>query len=194
MCCVCACICACINVYVQMCRVCVCVRINISIISGRDALARFPVSARYRVLATRRVCFCRDSYARFVSQLFGFNSVGFKSYFDFRIAFKYSPDGLRVFGRRRDASEHRRRLSFHPVKARCLIRILVRRQFHRRRYQSAEAAFSLPSGLVILARISLSCFACLLTSLALERIARISSLCRREPVLYSANYPRRRIR
>jgi len=146
-----------------------------------------PGTARYHVFATRRARFC----PRFLPGVYVSAGRRFKVRWCGYLNVIISPDGCRVYGRRRDASKRRRRLKFHPeIGAMPNIRISVRRRSLRHRYRSVEAAFALLSDLWISQGFLDISFACL-SLFPQEGSERSQDLCHREPVLYSVNYLRR---
>jgi len=120
-----------------------------------------------RTCDTARSCFCRVSYGPSCS---AFKSVGFKSGLILGSPLIISPpDGCRVLegvatlasvgGGSCSTSWRREAWSW----------IGNRGGFRRRRYQSAETAFALPSGLFTIARISRVCLLAVRLALLLER-------------------------
>jgi len=157
----------------------------------RDAIARFPIR-RARVFAYHRARFCPrflpgvyvSAVRRFKVRWCGYLNVSISP---MDVGFTEGVATLASFGGGSSSTSWK---GGTPN-----IQILVRRRSLRHRYRSVEAAFALPSGLWISQGFLDIRFACLLTSSASqEELEGSGFLCRREPVLYSVNYSRRRIR
>jgi len=143
----------------------------------RDAFARFSVR--------RAIAFLR-SVGRVLARCFSSQLVGDLVRWCGYLIIIISPDGCRVYGRRRDASKRRRRLEFHlGIGATPDFRILARRRSLKHRYQSVEAAFSLPSGFFGFRKDFSFRFAGLLTSSAVEKDRKDLVICAAESPFYT---------